>query len=387
MIAPTKKGWCPGALRPMPTGDGLLLRVKPSAGRMSLPAALEAAQLAQMFGNGALEISARANLQLRGMDERDLPEVWRRLAACGLIDEDAEVEAVRNIMVSPLSDCDPAALRDLGPYAAALEARFAADAPLRTLPAKFGVALDAGGRFALHEGAHVIARASEVGWDVFTAASRAPLSIAREALADTIARVALETAARGLPALRDGDQGTASVVGFLALGSSCVAILAPPLGRMRAEALIALLRDAVDKGAHDLRLMPGRRFAFTGLAEEGARALCKRAETLGFIVAGDDCRLGVAACAGAPACASAARDVQGDAMTLAASLPTARGVVLHVSGCEKGCARAAPTRLTLVARADGYDAVRHGRADGAPAFRGLTLEAARALVAQECGTA
>ena len=27
-IAPRRKGWCPGALRPMETGDGLLVRVR-----------------------------------------------------------------------------------------------------------------------------------------------------------------------------------------------------------------------------------------------------------------------------------------------------------------------------------------------------------------------
>ena len=29
---PIIKGWCPGALRPMPSGDGLVVRVRPKAG-------------------------------------------------------------------------------------------------------------------------------------------------------------------------------------------------------------------------------------------------------------------------------------------------------------------------------------------------------------------
>ena len=384
MTLASKKGWCPGALRPMPTGDGLLLRVKPSGGRMSLDAAATLADLAQRRGNGILEISQRANWQLRGMAERDLPSVWDSLAAHGLIESDPEIEAVRNILVSPLSDLDPEAVRDLAPHVAAWEARLAWDAGLRKLPAKFSVALDAGGRFALREGAHVSARATRAGWDIFTSADPAPLKVGRDALAEALARVALESASRGLPAMRGDTEQTSPDLGALALGAAVVAILAPPLGRMRATALAPLLREAGRLGARDLRLMPRRRFALTGLDAMGAARLCERAEALGFIAWEGDPRLAVVACAGRPACAGAARDAQADALALARELPASGGIVLHVSGCSKGCARAAPTRLTLVANADGYDAVIRGRADGAPTLRNLTLDAARRLVALEC---
>ena len=35
MDTPQVKGWCPGALRPMLSGDGLVLRVRPHGGRLS----------------------------------------------------------------------------------------------------------------------------------------------------------------------------------------------------------------------------------------------------------------------------------------------------------------------------------------------------------------
>ena len=54
-IAPSAKGWCPGALRPMETGDGLLARVRASAGRLSLDQAAAIADAAIACGNGALE--------------------------------------------------------------------------------------------------------------------------------------------------------------------------------------------------------------------------------------------------------------------------------------------------------------------------------------------
>ena len=40
MSAPVAaKGWCPGALRPMESGDGLIARIRPRGGRLSAAAA------------------------------------------------------------------------------------------------------------------------------------------------------------------------------------------------------------------------------------------------------------------------------------------------------------------------------------------------------------
>ena len=69
----------------------------------------------------------------------------------------------------------------------------------------------------------------------------------------------------------------------------------------------------------------------------------------------------IAACPGAPACASATVPARSDAALLAKL-----GLRdLHVSGCAKGCAhpRAA---TTLVGRDGRYDLVRHGRASDPP---------------------
>ncbi|MEA2726013.1 MAG: precorrin-3B synthase, partial [Acetobacteraceae bacterium] len=52
------------------------------------------------------------------------------------------------------------------------------------------------------------------------------------------------------------------------------------------------------------------------------------------------------------------------------------GIVIHVSGCEKGCAHPGSAAVTLVARDGRYDLVRDGPASGLPVLRGLTLEQA-----------
>ena len=65
------------------------------------------------------------------------------------------------------------------------------------------------------------------------------------------------------------------------------------------------------------------------------------------------------------------------------ALPQVEGVALHVSGCAKGCARPAPTAVTLIATEGGYDLVLAGRAGDAPARRRLSSAEAAALLATD----
>jgi len=106
-------------------------------------------------------------------------------------------------------------------------------------------------------------------------------------------------------------------------------------------------------------------------------------ETFGFIVDPHDPRLRVAACPGAPACIHGARPTRDDAAQWAPLLPKGEGVVLHVSGCAKGCARPAKTAATLTATATGYDLIVAGRAADPPVRRGLSSAEAAALLAGE----
>ncbi len=69
----TRVGWCPGALRPMPSRDGLIVRVKPRGATLSPAQAIGIAAAASTFGNGALDLTSHANLQIRGASDASLP--------------------------------------------------------------------------------------------------------------------------------------------------------------------------------------------------------------------------------------------------------------------------------------------------------------------------
>ena len=66
------RGWCPTAWRPMAAGDGLLVRVRPSLGRLTREQMLGLCDAALAWGNGQIDVTNRANLQIRGVAEDGL---------------------------------------------------------------------------------------------------------------------------------------------------------------------------------------------------------------------------------------------------------------------------------------------------------------------------
>ena len=86
---PEIKGWCPGALRPMLSGDGYVLRIRPFGGSLSQTQVGGIAALAGAHGNGIIDLTNRANLQLRGVSEASHSPLIAGLRALGLLDNDA----------------------------------------------------------------------------------------------------------------------------------------------------------------------------------------------------------------------------------------------------------------------------------------------------------
>ena len=57
----------------MMSGDGLLVRIKPAFGCLDAQALTCLADLSDQFGNGVLDLTSRANLQIRGVSEKAYP--------------------------------------------------------------------------------------------------------------------------------------------------------------------------------------------------------------------------------------------------------------------------------------------------------------------------
>ena len=82
-----RRGWCPSALKPMETGDGWLVRLHPPGAKLTAVQLIRIAGLAAQHGNGLIEISARANLQIRGVKLETHPALVATLLAERLVEE------------------------------------------------------------------------------------------------------------------------------------------------------------------------------------------------------------------------------------------------------------------------------------------------------------
>ena len=117
------RGWCPTVHNPMPTGDGLLARVKPFGGRLQALSLHTLAAAAAAYGNGTLELTGRGNIQVRGL--RDPAAFAKAMVQAGLADADPAREARRNVIaIPPCNDALVAEMESLLANTAGLPAKF-----------------------------------------------------------------------------------------------------------------------------------------------------------------------------------------------------------------------------------------------------------------------
>jgi precorrin-3B synthase len=172
-----------------------------------------------------------------------------------------------------------------------------------------------------------------------------------------------------------------SPIGLFDLNNTQALGIALPYGSMPAQPFIDLAAQATNIGATEIRLAPGRALLFLGLSSSTCTSLRDTAATLGFVTSPTDPRTRIAACPGATACASGAIATRAIAETIAkqsADLLDA-SLILHISGCAKGCAHPSPAALTLVGDENGAGLVVDGTAKALPAGYRPGYDAARGV--------
>ena len=362
----TVKGWCPGAYRPMMSGDGLIIRVRPRLGRLTVDQVLGLCAVAQEFGNGIIDLTSRANLQLRGVSEDSHQQVLEALLPLGLLDDTPTMESRRNITITPAWQ-----VGDINQHLHDSLCEQLSDMP--ELPAKMGVAIDAGPRPVLRDTSADFRFETGVDGDLVLRLDG--MTHGRIVTPDTAIGALIEAAhwfvktggpetkrmarhvSRSTPPAEwavhvSAPHGSAINPGPMAQGFAYGA----PFGSMDAAALAALIADS---GATAMRLTPWRVFVLEDAQSGPAH---------GFVSKADDPILAAHACPGAPACSAATVDTRATARALAPLHPEG----LHVSGCSKGCAHPRPCATTLVGQNGVFDLVEQGHPWDQPRQRGLS---------------
>lgn len=392
-VASTRRGVCPSLSKPMQTGDGLLVRLRPASGGLEPKVFAAIARAAALYGNGILEVTARGNLQLRGLTEETVSPLTEAVFATGIV-----LATGLAVETPPLSGLDRLEITDARPLAGRIRQAVAACEPALTLAAKLSVIVDGGGAFDLDAiVADIRLKARRVDGALRyalslggTAASARPVALLSEedalgAVMDILQRLdRIGPTARG----RDINPSDLALSGPLFLSPEnpsdtlrrpaglhelgeglVVAGLGLPFCQVKAADLIALCEKVETLGLSEIRLAPEHGLLIPGLPREAARALLEYAATLGFRVRPDDPANAIALCAGTAGCASAYYDTHALADLFIEKAPDLLdgSFDLHLSACPKGCAHPAATALTLSGASLGYGLVVNGPASLSPA--------------------
>ena len=371
---------CPGALQTHAAADGALARVRVPGGLLT-PARLRVlGNAARELGDGALELTSRGNLQLRGLASGAEAELGARLGAAGLLPSETH-ERVRNVLASTLSGRAGGHV-DVRPWVRAFDAQLCADPALADLPGRFLATLDDGrgdvaglggdvGLLALDAGTvalqlagadsglraaprdavHLLLAATRGFLDERAAQGGTAWRLSE--LEDGAARVARRLAAWRsghfrTPVTVAGEPST-GVAGPLAQDDGRTALVAVvPLGRLSATQAQLL----ADTATTELQLTPWRSVVVPDLPDPSAADALTAA---GLVLDPGSPWLAVTTCAGLPGCAKSHADVRADAAAaVAAGTLPAGGARQHWAGCERRCGRPRGEVVDVLATVAGY---------------------------------
>ncbi|MSO54492.1 MAG: precorrin-3B synthase [Rhodospirillales bacterium] len=400
---------CPGLFRMVPARDGGICRVKIPLGELSAAKARAIAAAATRFGNGIIEATNRANLQLRGIRPADETALIESLLDADFGPTRPDADDIRNVMINPTAGIDLGQDMDARPLARALLAHLEASSACRALSAKFSILVDGGEDVAVVDHPHDIWLASLDGGSrlalglagsppvraddptpfmavraehaveavvalvalfVDEAAGDTTISRFRHVLArpsrddifDRLSRRVGRALERGatVEAWRRRSPVRLGHVGVRPQRQTGVSFVGavPPLGRVTPDGLARLASVAEERGDGTLRLTPWQSIIVPTVATPNAQAVMETLESFGLACRASQPLATMVACSGSPGCASGHADTKSDAVTLARTLGAAGEPAprIHLSGCVKSCASIRVADITLVAVAPGlYD--------------------------------
>ncbi len=364
---------CPGALQVHQAADGMLVRIRLPGGMLTAAQLAALAQASIQFGSGTLELTARGNIQLRGIT--DATAAAGSVTEAGLLPS-ATHERVRNIVASPLSG-RAGGHTDVRAWVSELDAAICAEPRLVELGGRFWFSLDDGRTDVSGLGADVGVHVLDDGLALLLAGRDTGV---RLSVGDFV-RILVDVAVRfveirgkawrvnelaDIKGLLPGVVGAPPACGGLS-GTTFPPVTKAPVGWISQQDGRVTLGAAVPLGVLPARVAeylaaieaplvvtPWRSVLVCDLDEAVADAALRVLAPLGLVFDETSPWLNVSACTGSPGCAHSSADVRADA---ALSLEVDSAVHRHFVGCERACG-SPPTGQVLVASGHGYRLLR-----------------------------
>lgn len=411
--------FCPGIHDMAEMKDGLLARLRLPGGQLSANKAQLIADLAAKFGSGEIDLTNRANLQLRGITEATKTPLLEHLLVYDLVSKDPVHDRLRNITIDPLSGLLEAGVEELIDCTALA---FQLDDALATLPGraafspKLSFIIDGGGPSHIaglpHDFAFIARPNSDetITFDMTIKGRPACLSLPQEHLITGITamltglaadhqdasqpiriksliteigheallkRIAASLAAANVSdsALVTQDNNTPvsrpaalnPLIGHIAQANPGhhALNLALPNGRLQHFQLAGLAEVAHRFAGSELRLTPWQAIILTNITEEAIADVWQRAEALGLLTQPGEQNLCIISCAGSTGCIHGGFETKHKALAIREALgemTTPGPLTIHLSACEKGCATRRVTDYLLLQRRGSPDITLHSRA-------------------------
>jgi ferredoxin-nitrite reductase len=401
-----------------PVKDAFMARLRIPGGVVTTFQLRELARVAQELTSGYVQITTRANFQMRLIQPKDAPEFLRRIQSVGLHTRGAGADNIRNLTANPTAGIDPVELIDTLPFCRDLGQIIINDRAFYDLPRKFNIAFDGGGLIGSVEdtndiGVKAVKLGDEIVFRIALGGATGHKAFARDLgvvvppaeinkVVAAVVRVYIANGNRGdrkkarlkhlletwtlekylaetekllgkqlrrapydvaqmrwasqeLPHSHIGDFPQKQR-GLNYVGAAC------PVGHITPRQMLRLAELADSYGSGEIRLTVWQNFIVPNVPDAFVPTLKKALEKAGFATKQSHLASGVIACTGNSYCKFAQSNTKGHALELIKWLEKKveldQPVNIHLTGCPNSCAQHYMGDIgclgTKVRGADGY---------------------------------
>ena len=382
-----------------PVKEAFMARLRIPGGQLRTFQLRELAHIAKELTTGYVQITTRANLQMRLIQPKDAPAFVQRIQHVGLHTRGAGADNIRNLTANPTAGIDPHELMDVMPLCQEMGQIIINDRAFYDLPRKFNIAYDGGGLIGTVEDTNDIGcKAVKVGDEIFfrialggatghkafardlgvlvkpAELNKVVAAVVRVYISNgnrtdrkkarlkhllekwTLDQYLAETEKLLGYQLRRAPLDQSSVqypsqnlphshVGIYAQkqpGLNYVGV-AVPVGHINPKQMIRIAEIADLYGSGEIRLTVWQNFIIPNVPDHFVATVKKALRKMGFDTEQSNLRSGLIACTGNSYCKFAQADTKGHALQLADWLDKRiqldQPVNIHVTGCPNSCAQ------------------------------------------------